>query len=693
MKKSIIMVFVFCTGLLVAQDIEGTYRATGQRVEYQYYTRPNVHLDSADGAGGTNLVINDAYGLGVSQLVSNIPPGYNFGERIVGPIGVAEMDALQYFLYVTFNTDGTGIIEDSQVLAGETEGCETEITLLPLDDPLTYSSDLDAALTVQDIMVTGQPNASPYAGQTAGSWSIAGSSFFSFFPPAPTPVTAEFQLYGAEFAACYPACLAENAGNHEFCGGMPSSLGGCADFVHGYPGWPHPGPTAGYIVPDPVSSFAPSNNYFGTVGDYHVEWHYIDGPVAETGLGDIVGEDEDGDGSDYDNILGYPNLTSTFMNPACGFNYPILGDVTAIFEAQGLGGCIDYSAGGTDGYAEGTAGANAFYLMDASFSAWGNFLTWNGLMYLTTGDPSFTLVDDSGADFDPYATTYIDTDGDGYPDAPYNANGGRLLMTFEPTCIPVVTAISVLGELTDVGCASQGDVNSDGAVNVNDVVAVVGFILGNTDEIACADFNNDGSVTVLDVVGMVSLILGNRGDEASSATFTKTAELMTMAADGVVGAVEMTLSHGSDFRLELTENALVADYNTDGGTTKLIVVNPEGDIFTSAGDYTVEEVVAATTEGYINTSWGGPVSISLGKAYPNPFNPSTSFDLNVGNAGHVSVMVYNLSGQLVDVIHQGNMDKGTHNMTWNGESVASGIYVLSVMSAGYTSTQKLTLIK
>ena len=42
MKKIIIMALVSCTCLLVAQDIAGSYRATGQRVEYQFYTRANL---------------------------------------------------------------------------------------------------------------------------------------------------------------------------------------------------------------------------------------------------------------------------------------------------------------------------------------------------------------------------------------------------------------------------------------------------------------------------------------------------------------------------------------------------------------------------------------------------------------------------------------------------------------------------
>ena len=49
----------------------------------------------------------------------------------------------------------------------------------------------------------------------------------------------------------------------------------------------------------------PSNQAYGLSPTYYLEWHYIDGPLAETGLGDIVGEDEDGDGTDYDNEYHY----------------------------------------------------------------------------------------------------------------------------------------------------------------------------------------------------------------------------------------------------------------------------------------------------------------------------------------------------------------------------------------------------
>ena len=695
MKKCIMMILVCSACLLVAQDIAGTYRATGQRVEYQFYTRPNVPGSTTyDQSGGnadfsTTLSIHDAYGLGVTVPIANIPVGYNFAEIVNGPLGLDYMNALQYFLYVTFGEDGVANIENSQVLASDTEDCETAITLLPLEDEFVYTSNLNAGVSVQPNMVTGQPNVSPYVGQTAGTWSVTGSSFFSFFPETPSPVISDMQLYDDDFIACYMGCVYQT-GDHAACG-MDCMMAG---YAGSFPGYPHPGTTAGYVIDNPAESFLPGN----VTPDLHIEWHYIDGAVAETGLGDIlpgqVGEDgedsdEDNDGTIYDGILGYPSVAVTETSSACGFNYPILGDVSALLP---------------EGCATGASEATAFYLMDTTLEPWGFFMTFNAAMYQATGDTQF-LVNDSGYDFDAVNDfMFIDvTNGQpcdptsGNPACvPYSANGGRLVMNFDATCIPSLTSISVLGELTEVGCgeASGGDVNEDGNVDVLDVVGVVSYVLGNVDTIVCADVNADGAINVLDVVAMVSSILGNRGEEATSATFTKVEDGMLMSANGVVGAVQMTLSHGSDFSFELTDDAFVADYNTDGSTTTIIVVNPASErLFSSVGNYSIEEVVAATTAGYINAGEVVPSAIAIGNAYPNPFNPSTSFEVNVGQTGNVSVMVYNVNGQFVDMIHEGPMDAGLYNMTWNANDFASGMYIIKANNADVTVSQKVMLVK
>ena len=242
----------------------------------------------------------------------------------------------------------------------------------------------------------------------------------------------------------------------------------------------------------------------------------------------------------------------------------------------------------------------------------------------------------------------------------------------------------------------SGDANMDGTINVNDIVLLVGVIVENgtlDSPHECADFIHDGNIDILDIVGLVAVILGERGEVATSAEFTERDNILVMNANGIVGAVQITLSHGNDFEIELTNNSLVAEYHTDKNTTKLIVVNPVDDIFTTNNDYVIEEIIAATTDGYITTNWTKPGAIELSNAYPNPFNPSTSFDLNVSSTGFVSLNVYNLNGQLVDVIFEGNMDAGIYNMTWNGAELSSGMYILQAVSAEQVSTQKLTLLK
>ena len=84
---------------------------------------------------------------------------------------------------------------------------------------------------------------------------------------------------------------------------------------------------------------------------------------------------------------------------------------------------------------------------------------------------------------------------------------------------------------------------------------------------------------------------------------------------------------------------------------------------------------------------------ALSDAYPNPFNPSTTVELTVPEAGHVSVMVYNITGQLVAELADSYMDANQYQFTWQGENVPSGMYLLRAEYAGQVSTQKLMLLK
>jgi poly(3-hydroxybutyrate) depolymerase len=56
--------------------------------------------------------------------------------------------------------------------------------------------------------------------------------------------------------------------------------------------------------------------------------------------------------------------------------------------------------------------------------------------------------------------------------------------------------------------SSNADINSDGQINVADVVVLVSMVLGTVDVSTNADLNADGLVNVQDVIILVNIILG-----------------------------------------------------------------------------------------------------------------------------------------------------------------------------------------
>ena len=332
-----------------------------------------------------------------------------------------------------------------------------------------------------------------------------------------------------------------------------------------------------------------------------------------------------------------------------------------------------------------SAGRN-FYLMDASFAQWGGFFTWNALQYSQTGDLSF-LASDGAYDFDPSCLADQDP----------SDCGGRLSMVMDPLCIPELQVREVYIDFDEIDeCAANGDVTLDDVVNILDVVNLVQAILGLeelTDNQVCnADINVDGIVNILDVVGIVQAILGNRGIDATEIQIFNNDNSVSMESNGYIGAVQMTLNHGEDFEIELTDDAFIAKYNTEGTKTTLMIVAPESnDLFTAVGQFEIVETFAANSNDYVDVV--NPEVISLGSAYPNPFNPTTSFELNVGNAGHVTMNVYNVMGQVVETLVNNTMDAGSYNITWDATNFSSGMYVVKAETANGLASQKVMLVK
>ena len=88
-----------------------------------------------------------------------------------------------------------------------------------------------------------------------------------------------------------------------------------------------------------------------------------------------------------------------------------------------------------------------------------------------------------------------------------------------------------------------------------------------------------------------------------------------------------------------------------------------------------------------------PNSHKLLSAYPNPFNPIVTLPFSLSNNAYVELSIFNLNGLLVEKLVEQVMNEGFHNIKWNADSEASGIYFYALESEGYVDSRKIVLIK
>ncbi len=88
-----------------------------------------------------------------------------------------------------------------------------------------------------------------------------------------------------------------------------------------------------------------------------------------------------------------------------------------------------------------------------------------------------------------------------------------------------------------------------------------------------------------------------------------------------------------------------------------------------------------------------PATVELGQNYPNPFNPSTTIRFAVPRAGHVRLAVYNMYGQLMDVLVDDMREAGSYALTWTAANLPSGSYMYMLQTDGGMQTRAMSLVK
>ncbi|MCB2213460.1 T9SS type A sorting domain-containing protein [bacterium] len=89
-----------------------------------------------------------------------------------------------------------------------------------------------------------------------------------------------------------------------------------------------------------------------------------------------------------------------------------------------------------------------------------------------------------------------------------------------------------------------------------------------------------------------------------------------------------------------------------------------------------------------------PKEFALQQAYPNPFNPTTNVAVSLPETADLKVTVFNVMGQQVATLANGQVNAGTHNFVFDAANLSSGVYFIQAQVPGQLNAiQKVTLMK
>ncbi len=91
----------------------------------------------------------------------------------------------------------------------------------------------------------------------------------------------------------------------------------------------------------------------------------------------------------------------------------------------------------------------------------------------------------------------------------------------------------------------------------------------------------------------------------------------------------------------------------------------------------------------------GDLTLSAG---PNPFNPRVTLHFTLPRAGNARLEVLDVQGRLVAVVLDESRPSGPGRAVWDGRdlkgrSVASGVYLVNLKSAGRSVGNRITLLR
>jgi len=207
-------------------------------------------------------------------------------------------------------------------------------------------------------------------------------------------------------------------------------------------------------------------------------------------------------------------------------------------------------------------------------------------------------------------------------------------------------------------------------------------------------------VTTL-AMGTGSLTLTDAGLEFSVTVegLTFTAAHFHNGAVGVNGGVVRTIT--DDF-VGNTASGLWTSTDAEPLTPELIAELLAGNIYFNihnaanpGGEIRGQVNLATTITGVelVDETSGIPEEFNLYQNYPNPFNPTTTIRFELKQSGQTVLKIYDLLGKEVFRLVDEELPAGSYKVTFDANSLPSGIYFYRLESSSFNKVRKMILLR
>ncbi len=218
-----------------------------------------------------------------------------------------------------------------------------------------------------------------------------------------------------------------------------------------------------------------------------------------------------------------------------------------------------------------------------------------------------------------------------------------------------------------------------GSDSIKDIAVQGGYIYFSNTEMKCG-------LSILDISDPENLFEVNQPD---------TAHYPPLDRIQVIDNLVYITSGSNGLRIVVVSNpenpVNVGFYNTPGYARDIAVLE-DGLIYiadeTNVGIYRFTDPAGVGDSFILH-----PSSFIFFSPYPNPFNSTTTISYGLPHPGKVSLQLYDVKGQQISTLFEGNRQAGIYSTNLAGKDLASGLYFVRLEGAGQVFTRKVMLVR